>query len=229
MRRMDGTNPSAGRYCECVRLPHLQHLVAEKHLPQVIALILNASAGLASRKKCDALFHESCDTLLILSPFIPMKNCCLSSSSCKVAPWLPRIGFGVALIGFGVMHYRSLSMFVESAAQPFSIPAVAILASALAYVVPALMIVGGALFAVRQLCAVSKICILASLSGIVGWAGLAIALMDPSSETSGQTVMNLSAAIQNASILLILYFAIKKSSCSQSCTPATSCCSSSCK
>jgi 7-keto-8-aminopelargonate synthetase-like enzyme len=40
------------------------------------------------------------------------------------------------------------------------------------------MIVGGALFAVKQMCCISKTCILASLSGIIGWCSLAVMFGD---------------------------------------------------
>jgi hypothetical protein len=151
-----------------------------------------------------------------------MSCCSTSSSSCpsKHAVWFPRIAFGLALIGFGVNHYRNFETFIANAQGPFqSVPAIAAVASALAYVVPALMIIGGVLFAVKQLCQVSKMCILASLSGIIGWAALGIMLAtDPNAMTG------LGGAIQSASVLLILYFVIRKMS--KCCGgAASSCCS----
>ena len=130
---------------------------------------------------------------------------------CTVAPYLPRIAFGLVLAGYGVSHYRNLSGFVGMAKGVF--PTVAILgtvASLLAYIVPALMIVGGVLFALKQLCCISKTCILASLSGIIGWAGLAVMVGD------GNAAGAMMPMIQNASVLLILYYMVKKASCCKS-------------
>lgn len=113
----------------------------------------------------------------------------------------------MALAGFGVNHYRNIGMFVDNAKSVFSVSAVATVAGLLAYIVPALMIVGGILFAVKQQPCISKMCILASLGGIIGWAGLAVLLGD------GSTGMAMMPMIQNASILLITYVMIKKMGC----------------
>lgn len=141
----------------------------------------------------------------------------------KYAPWIPRIAFGLVLVGYGVNHYRTIGGFVGMAKGVF--PTSALLggiAGILAYIVPALMIVGGLLFAVRQLCCLSKTCILASLGGIIGWAGLAVLVGD------GNAAGAMMPMIQNASVLLILYYMIKKASCSK--MPCTGACSTgSCK
>lgn len=102
------------------------------------------------------------------------------------------------------------------------------IAGVLAYIVPALMIVGGVLFAIRKLGCVSKTCILASLGGIIGWAGLAVLVGD------GNAAGAMMPMIQNAAVLLILYYMIKKASCSKMpCAPGAcaggSCASGSCK
>lgn len=141
-------------------------------------------------------------------------SCCSSSAPCacgiakcpsKYACWMPRIAFGLVLAGYGVNHYRTLSQFVDMAKGVFpTVPALAAIAGILAYIVPALMIVGGVLFATRQLCCLSKMCILGSLGGIIGWAGLAVLVGD------GSAAGAMMPMIQNASILLILYFAMKK-------------------
>jgi hypothetical protein len=81
------------------------------------------------------------------------------------------------------------------------------IAGMLAYIVPALMIVGGLLFALKQLRCISKACILACLSGIIGWASIAVLI-------GGNTaVMDMMAPIQSAALLLVLYWVIKKMSC----------------
>ncbi len=156
-------------------------------------------------------------------------SCCSSSAPCscgstkcpsKFSCWIPRIAFGLVLAGYGVNHYRTLSQFVGMAKGVF--PTVAILgmlSGILAYIVPALMIVGGVLFAIRQLCCLSKMCILASLGGIIGWAGLAVLVGD------GNAAGAMMPMIQNASILLILYYTIKKK---PSCSTG-SCAGGSCK
>ncbi|MDD5055246.1 MAG: hypothetical protein PHZ00_03170 [Candidatus Peribacteraceae bacterium] len=150
-------------------------------------------------------------------------TCCSASSSStcpsRLAVWFPRIAFGLVLVGYGVNHYRNLSGFTDFAKLPFvAIPLIAAVVAALAYVVPLLMIVGGVLFAIKQLCPVSKFCILAALSGIIGWAGLAILL-----STDPNSIGNLGLAIQNAAVLMILYFVIRKmTKCSSG---VASCCS----
>ena len=99
-----------------------------------------------------------------------------------------------------------------------AVPVLGQLAGVLAYIVPLLMIVGGALFAVKQLCCISKMCVLASLSGIMGWAALAVLVGD--GQIGGQAM----PMIQSAGILLILYMMIKKmGSCApKACCPSTS-------
>jgi hypothetical protein len=137
------------------------------------------------------------------------------------AKWLPRIGFGVALAGFGVNHYRNLGGFVEMAKGAFpTVPALAMAAGVLAYVVPALQIAGGLLFAIGQLKCIAKICILASLGGILGYAGLSVMVGDVS------VMGNAGAAIQNASIMLITFWVIQKMFCCGStagCAPGCTC------
>lgn len=136
-------------------------------------------------------------------------NCCSAGGSCKGCPsayalWLPRIGFGLVLAGYGLNHLRFMSDFTAFAGSVYTNTMLAGAMTAVAYVVPVLMIVGGVLFAINKGCMWSKICILASLGGILGWAGLAVALGDGS---AGGSMM---PAIQNASVLLIAYHVIKK-------------------
>lgn len=154
-------------------------------------------------------------------------SCCPSGAACgngkcpcNFAPWLPRIAFGLVLASYGVNHYRHMADFVGMSKSIYpTVPALAAIAGILAYIIPALMIVGGVLFALRQLCCISKTCILLSLCGIIGWASLAVMVGDGS---SGGAMMPL---IQNAAVLLVLYFLIKKSSCK----PMGSCSDGSCK
>ncbi|HRH93130.1 MAG TPA: hypothetical protein PKV72_01215 [Candidatus Peribacteria bacterium] len=135
-------------------------------------------------------------------------NCPVQPCPSRYAPWLVRIGFGVALAAFGVNHYRYLTEFVGMTKGVFpTVPAVGMVFGYLAYVFPLVEIVGGVLFAVGQLKCIAKICVLASFGGILGWAGLALALGDMS---IGQTV---GPAMQMACIMLITYTVIKKMSC----------------
>ena len=130
----------------------------------------------------------------------------INLSSC--ASWFPRIAFGLVLVAYGVNHYNNLEGFVESSKGVFpTAPALAAISGILAYILPALMIVGGALFAVKQLCCISKACVLASLSGIIGWASLAVLFGDGA---AGGTFMPF---IQNAAVLIVLYWVIKKMTC----------------
>ncbi len=153
-------------------------------------------------------------------------TCTCGSTICpsRYASWFPRIGFGLVLVGYGLNHYRNLSGFVEMSKGVFpGVPVVGTVAGLLAYIVPALMIVGGALFAVRQLGCISKTCILAALGGILGWAGLAVLVGD------GNAAGSMMPLLQNASVLLILYYIIKKMSCcgsSCACPPGACACPS---
>ncbi len=134
--------------------------------------------------------------------------------SCShIAPWFPRIGFGIFLFAYGVRHYMDLAGFRAMASQPFeSISALAMVAGLLAIVFPALQILGGILVATRQLCSIAKICVLGALGGIVGWAGLAILV--------GADMQMYGGLAQNAIILLLLYSLVKKFDCS-CCTTST--------
>gem|GEM_PF-2015023 len=136
-------------------------------------------------------------------------DCCSAGGSCKSCPsayalWIPRIGFGLVIAGYGVNHLRHLSDFSAMAASAYTMPALAGIISVLAYIVPFLMIVGGVLFACAKMCSWSKACILASLGGIMAWAGLAVLVGDGS---AGPAMMPM---IQNAALLLVAYHVIKK-------------------
>lgn len=133
---------------------------------------------------------------------------CSAKCPCNVAPWFPRVAFGLILVGYGVNHYRFFGDFVAMSKGPFSSSAMfAGLVGVLAYIVPALMIVGGVLFAIKQMSCISKACILAALSGIIGWASIGVLI------GGGSAGMDMMPAIQNASLLLVLYWVIKKMSC----------------
>ncbi len=148
-------------------------------------------------------------------------SCCFSGCTgkycpCKYVSWFPRIAFGLIFVGIGVNHYRNLTGFIEASKGALTpVPELATVAGILAYIVPALMIIGGALFAFKLLNCVSKTCILAALSGIIGWASLAILIGDANSTGA------LMPAIQNAAILVILYSVVKKMSCCGSCPAPT--------
>lgn len=137
-----------------------------------------------------------------------------------IAPWFARIGFGLVLVGFGVNHYRFLDSFRQMAID--GVGPLGPVAGILAYVFPALLIVGGALFAVKQLKHVAKFCILAALGGIIGWGGVGLMLVSGEPEVMQATMQNLSTAIFNTSILLILYSVVRKMGCCH-CSPSGGC------
>lgn len=145
----------------------------------------------------------------------PGTMCGNGKCPCNYVHWFPRIAFGLVLASYGVNHYRHMNDFAAMSKSAFpAVPVLAGLVGILAYIVPALMIVGGVLFAVRQFGCVAKTCILLSLCGIIGWAALAVMTGDGA---SGGSYM---PAIQNAVVLLVWYYVIKKSSCcSSSCAP----------
>ncbi len=160
-------------------------------------------------------------------------SCCSSSGTCGcpvqpcpssyVTTWFPRIAFGMVLAGYGVNHYRDLDNFIKMASGAFpTVPLLASIAGLLAYIVPALMIVGGVLFATRQLCCIAKMCIVAALTGIIGWAGLAVLV---GSGTAGMTMKD---PIQFAAVLFIFFVFAKKMSCKSACSSKGACSSGSC-
>lgn len=146
----------------------------------------------------------------------------MSCCSCPIQPcpsrhatWLPRIGFGVMMIGFGLNHYFAMggdAGFVAMTKGPLmSMPALAGLVGLLAYVLPALEIIGGAAFALGSLKGMSclaKVCLLATFGGIMGWAGLGMAMA-----SDQQTAMMMGQAFQGALMALVGYWVIKKMSC----------------
>jgi hypothetical protein len=116
------------------------------------------------------------------------------------------------IAGFGVNHYRNFEGFMAMAKGAFpTVPALAMIAGLLAYIVPALMIVGGLLFAIKQQACISKVCIVAALSGIIGWAG--VALMVGPAEIGASAM----PAVQFAAIVFLLYFKVKKMGCCGKC------------
>ncbi len=154
-----------------------------------------------------------------------MSNCCTQGACacpsvcpCRKVFWLPRIALGLVFLAYGVSHYRFLGGeqgFMAMAQSVFAKDSVlAMIAGYLAYVVPALMIVGGVLFAVGQLKCISKVCIVAALSGIIGWASVAVMVGDASMTGS------LMPMIQNAAILFLFYGMVKKMGC---CSAMPSC------
>jgi hypothetical protein len=149
-------------------------------------------------------------------------KCPVQPCPSRYATWLPRIGFGLAFAGFGVSHYRDLATFVSMTQAPFaSISFLAMILGWLAYVLPALEIAGGVLFAVGQMKCVAKTCILASIGGIMGWAGLGMMVGDMSQ------AMMLGTAFQGGVMALIGYWIAKKMTCcgsmSGACATGASC------
>lgn len=108
-------------------------------------------------------------------------------------------------------HYRNLGgdggFIAASKSALAPVGELATVAGYLAYIVPGLMIIGGVLFALKLFDCVAKACLLAVLSGIIGWASLAIFIGNAG--MTGQMMPQ----ILNASILVILYSVIKKMSC----------------
>lgn len=134
---------------------------------------------------------------------------------CNYVSWFPRIAFGLIFVGLGVNHYRNLGgdegFIAASKAALAPVGDLATVAGYLAYIVPGLMIVGGALFAFKLFDCVAKTCLLVVLSGIIGWASLAILVGN-----AGTTGLMM-PQILNASILVILYSVIRKMSCCGMC------------
>lgn len=76
----------------------------------------------------------------------------MCSSSCHgpkgAASTLARIGFGVTLLLMGVAHYLKLDSFTSLMSEGLATTPLAFLAPVMAYVLPALMIIGGFLYTI---------------------------------------------------------------------------------
>ncbi len=138
-----------------------------------------------------------------------MSCCSLKSPKCS-AKLLLRVSFGVSLLLVGITHYMTLTMFVGMVSD--GLGPLSMLGTVWAYVLPALMIVGGALFAVGM------------YYEIATWtAGLALCsipvgmLLKP--VLSGVGLPDVMPAAVNAWLWIIIFFFVVKSvSCCGSCS-----------
>ena len=131
-------------------------------------------------------------------------SCCSSDPKCA-AKLVLRLSFGLSLLLVGIAHYMTMEMFMGMTAD--GLGPLAFLGTIWAYVLPALMIVGGALTAVGM------------YSGIASWcAGVALGsipvgmLLKP--VLSGVALPDVMPAAINAFIWIIMYvLVVKMTSC----------------
>lgn len=142
--------------------------------------------------------------------FPPIFMSCCSPKDPKCAAKLAlRLSFGLSLLLVGIAHYMTFEMFSMMTSD--GLGPLEILGTIWAFVLPALMIVGGALFAVGM------------YYEIASWAaGLALGsipvgmLLKP--VLSGVALPDMMPAAINAFIwLLVYFFVVKSSSCCGSC------------
>ncbi len=141
-------------------------------------------------------------------------SCCSPIKSPKAAAALSlRVSFGLSLLLIGISHYMNLVMFTEMASD--GLGALAILGTIWSYLLPALQIVGGALFAVGMYYEI------AALTSGIALASIPVGmLLKP--VLSGIALPDVMPMANNAFIWLIVYaFVVKfccccKSSCSSS-------------
>lgn len=122
-----------------------------------------------------------------------------------------RVGFGLSLLLVGITHYMTLEMFMAMTSD--GLGALEFLGTIWAYVLPALMIIGGALFTVGM------------YYEIASWAsGVALAsipvgmLLKP--VLSGVGLPDMMPAAVNAFVWILVYFmVVKTSTCCGSCKP----------
>ena len=128
-------------------------------------------------------------------------------ASCSLAL---RIGFGGSLLLVGLVHYQTIEGFVGMTSE--GLGPLEALGTIWAYILPALMIVGGALLALGRYANVGAIC-----------AGIALASipigMLLKSAISGVPLPDVMPMANNALIWLIVYtFVVKMSCCGDSCS-----------
>lgn len=148
---------------------------------------------------------EYCQFLLLLPPF-PM-SCCPKTAKGAAALCL-RVGFGASLLLVGLAHYMTMNAFKGMVTE--GLGPLEPLGALWALVLPALMIVGGALLAVGMYAEVGA------------WAaGVALAsipvgmLLKP--VLGGVPLPDVMPAAINAFIWLIVYVLVIKLSCCGSC------------
>ena len=122
---------------------------------------------------------------------------------------LIRIGFGFSILFVGLVHYMTLEGFVAMTSEDLG--ALEIVGTVWAYVLPALMIIGGALFVIGM------------YKHIAAWAaGLALIsipvgmLLKP--VLSGIPLSGVMTMANNAFLWLIIYYIVVKTSCCEECS-----------
>lgn len=133
-----------------------------------------------------------------------MSCCSLGSPKCAAKLSL-RVSFGVALLLVGVSHYMTLDMFMAMASD--GLGPLEFVGTIWSYILPALMIVGGALFAIGMYYEVAAWAAGVALGSIpVGM------LLKP--VLSGVALPDMMPAAINAFVwLLVYYFVVKSCSC----------------
>ncbi|MDD5623802.1 MAG: hypothetical protein PHI23_03785 [Candidatus Peribacteraceae bacterium] len=139
---------------------------------------------------------------------IPVHSKCIAAA-------IVRVSFGLSLLFVGLVHYMTFTAFRGMVSEDLA--ALSVLGTIWAFILPALMIVGGALLVIGM------------FPEIAAWtAGIAIgsipAGMLLKSVLSGLSLSSTMPAAINAMIFLLVYLVVVKSS--SCCSGKDGCCSS---
>jgi len=134
-----------------------------------------------------------------------------------IASCIVRVSFGLSLLCVGLIHYMTFTAFKGMVSEDLA--ALSMLGTLWAYILPALMIVGGALFVIGM------------FMDVAAWAaGLALASIPAGmllkSVLSGVSIATTMPAAVNAFIWLLVYLVVVKSCASCCAGGKDSCCSS---
>lgn len=131
-------------------------------------------------------------------------SCCSLKDPKAGAALALRTSFGLSLLLVGIAHYMSLEMFSGMVAD--GLGPLTLLGTLWAYILPALMIIGGALFAVGMYCEV------ASLTSGIALGSIPVGmLLKP--VLSGVALPDVMPMAINAFIWLVVYALVVKTCC----------------
>jgi hypothetical protein len=133
-----------------------------------------------------------------------MNSSCCPKSAKGIAALCLRVSFGLSLLFVGIAHYMNLSMFTGMVRD--GLGALSVFGTLWAYVLPALMIVGGALFVVNRYREIGTWAAGVALGSIP--AGMLL-----KSVVSGASLADTMPAAINAFVWLIVFGLVVKMSC----------------
>lgn len=126
-----------------------------------------------------------------------------------IAGLVLRLTFGLGILLVGLVHYQGISGFTGMVSQ--GLGPLSGLGTLWAYILPGLMVVGGALIVLRKYCHIATWCVTVALGSIV--VGM---LLKPVLSGNPAMLGEVMPAVNNAFIWLIFYGVMKKFSCCDS-------------